>query len=70
MMIGKIIAFPFMCIFSIMCLLLFAIAIPFIFILGVPIWFILDLWTGNNDTPDVLKGVLSCPFEILSMMWE
>ena len=68
-MIGKIIAFPFMCIFSIMCLLFCIIAIPFILIFTVPIWFILDLWTGNNYTLALLQEVLSCPFEILSAMW-
>ena len=67
-MIGKIIAFPFICIFSIMCLLFFVMAIPFIIFL-VPIWLMLDLWTGNNYTLDILQEVLSCPFEILSAMW-
>lgn len=68
MMIGKIIAFPFMCIFSIMCLLFFVMAIPFILFI-VPIWFILDLWTGNNYTLDMLQEVFSFPFKILSAMW-
>ena len=69
-MILKIIAFPFMCLISLLVLAMFIFTIP-IGIVGFPLWLILSMWQEDVGMAfECAWEFMMMPISILGMLWN
>jgi len=70
-MILKIIAFPFMCLFSLLVLMLLLFTIPIFGILALPFGLIIGMWQEDVGTAlECVWEFMFCPVLVVRMMWD